>query len=164
MNAEALLRALDEEGVEYVLVGGLAANLHGTTRVTKDVDIAYDGSGANLTRLCKAINRFEPRHIVLGQADGSPFVLQPEELKRRRVLQLQTTAGQVDMLPTIRGFFNYWNVKAASQVAELEGGAPVRFLSIDGLLKAKEAMKRPKDVQDIVELKALLEIEQIDGP
>lgn len=164
MNAEALLRALDEEGIEYVLVGGLAANLHGTTRVTKDVDIAYDGSGANLIRLCRAINRFEPRTIVLGQAEGSSFTLVPEELKRRRILQLQTTAGQVDMLPTIRGFFNYWTVKAASQIAELESGVPVRFLSVRGLLKAKNAMKRAKDAQDIIELEALLEVASAEEP
>lgn len=164
MNAEALLRALDDEGVEYVLVGGLAANLHGTTRVTKDADIAYGGSGANLIRLCKALNRFEPRNIVLGKPEGAPFTLVPEELKRRRILQLQTSAGQIDLLPTIRGFFNYWTVKAASQVAELESGIPVRFLSVQGLLKAKNAMKRAKDVQDIVELEALLEIDADGDP
>jgi hypothetical protein len=161
MNYEELLRALDEEHVEYVLVGGLAANLHGTTRITKDVDIAYDSSSGNRARLCKVINRFLPRRMVLGQAEGGAIQLTPGILKRDRIVQLDTSVGQVDLLPTIRGFFNYWNIKQASTTGESEQGCPVRFLSIEGLLKAKKALKRPKDVQDIVELEALLEIERL---
>lgn len=150
-----LLEALQEEGVDYVLVGGLAAAMMGTTRITRDIDLAYATHQENLERLCAAINRFKPRHLLLGKPEGTSFDLAPNDLRKHRIVQLATSIGQIDLIDRIAGFKSYGELK--SYAVEHDIGFPVRVLATEGLLKAKRAMKRPKDVQDIVELEALQE-------
>lgn len=153
------MTALAQQGVDFVLVGGLAANLHGATRVTKDIDIAYASHYENVERLCAVINRFEPRAMVLGEPEGSVLTLTPSRLKRERILQLHTTIGELDMLKVIEGFNSYGQIKKLAEASEIANGLFVPVLSITGLLKTKRALKRPKDLQDIVELEAIQEVQ-----
>jgi hypothetical protein len=148
-----LFEALAQEDVNYVLVGGLAAAMNGTTRVTRDIDIAYAGDRGNLERLCRAVNRFEPRMKVFGKREGRVIVLTPGVLKKQGVVQLVTSIGEVDLLDKLTGFHSFAYVRELSTVEDV--GVPVRVLGIDGLLKAKRALKRPKDMYDIAELEAL---------
>lgn len=163
MDPKRLLSALAEEQVDYVLVGGIAAAMHGTTRITPDVDIAYATDSANLQRLCAAINRFEPRRLVLGQPEGAVLHFEPELLRKERVVQLETTIGRLDLLDRIRGFGSYAAVKKLKEIQTI-GVTQVHVLSIDGLIKAKRAMGRPKDIQDVTELEAIREVRRLtDG-
>lgn len=162
MNPQALLLALADERVDYVLVGGLAGSIRGTTRVTKDIDIAYSSHAANLERLCAVLNRFSPRRLILGQPEDDALTLTPDALRREPVLQLATSVGQIDLLNKIEGFATYGTIKKYAEVEDVGVEAPV--LSIEGLIKAKEAMKRPKDVQDLIELRALAEAMRLTSP
>lgn len=162
MRPRELLTALVAESVDFVLIGGLAAALHGTTRVTRDIDIAYSTTGANLTRLCEVLNRFKPRRILLGRPEGGVIVLTPELLRRERMLQLATTVGEVDLLSQIDGFNSYGFVKKNAELYDV--GVPTPVLSIEGLIRTKKAMNRPKDLQDIVELEALDEVRRLVKP
>lgn len=162
LRPKPLLAALIAERVDFVLVGGLAGAIHGTTRVTKDIDIAYATNAANLARLCTAINQFEPRRMVLGRPEGGILTLTPEMLKRDGILQIATSAGEVDLLDRIQGFSSYGFVRRNAETIDI--GVDVPILSIDGLLRAKRAMKRPKDLHDIVELEALQEAHRLQCP
>lgn len=162
MRPKELLAALVTEGVDFVLVGGLAAALHGTTRVTRDIDIVYATHGSNFDRLCKALNRFEPRRMLLGKPENGVLTLTPAMLKKEHMLQLATSVGEVDLLDRIHGFSSYSFLKTKAEIQDVGVATPV--LSIDGLLRAKRAMKRPKDLQDIVELEALEEARKLAGP
>ena len=160
-----LLSALNREGVDYVLIGGLAAAIRGTTRVTRDIDIAYATPSRNLERLCEVLNRFEPRRIRLGVASDTITMLSPELLKHDGVLQLSTTLGEVDLLNLVDGFKSYGGVKKLSEPCDLPNvSGSVYVMNIDGLLKAKRAMNRPKDRQDIVELDAIKQIPAAGPP
>ena len=153
------MTALAQEGVDFVLVGGLAANLHGSTRVTRDIDIAYATHHENVQRLCAVINRFEPRAMVLGEPEGDVLTLTPDRLKRERILKLHTTIGELDMLNSIEGFKSYGQIKKLSEASEIANGLMVPVLSVSGLLKTKRALRRPKDLQDIIELEAIQEVQ-----
>jgi hypothetical protein len=70
---ERLLQALAAGGVEYILIGGLAANAHGAVRTTRDIDIVYARSVANLERLQKTLAPLRP--YLRGAPPGLPFRL-----------------------------------------------------------------------------------------
>ena len=57
---KALLRVLSESGVEFILVGGVAATVHGSTRLTADVDVVYERRRPNLDRLALALTPYHP--------------------------------------------------------------------------------------------------------
>lgn len=153
MDPRPLLEALVEEDVDFVLIGGLAAAIMGTTRVTRDIDIAYATFTENLERLCIVLNRFEPRIKVLGRPVDAVVTLLPAFLRRTRVVQLVTSVGEIDILDKIAGFQTYGHLARYARPVDL--GFPVRVLGIEGLIRAKKAMERPKDLHDIVELEAL---------
>lgn len=68
---KALLRVLSEAGVDFILVGGVAATVHGSARLTLDVDVVYSRAPSNLDRLVVALT---PHHPYLrGAPAGLPF-------------------------------------------------------------------------------------------
>ena len=156
MNAAVLIEALVAEKVDFVLVGGLAAMFNGTTRVSLDVDIAYATYSSNLEGMARVLNAFEPRIKFLGKPSEEAITVTPEMIKKQRVMQFVTSAGEIDILDVIGGFKTYGQIKRYSTVEDY--GFPINILSIEGLIKAKRALKRPKDLADLIELEALLEL------
>ncbi len=100
--------------------------------------------------------------MLLGKPEGGVLTLTPAMLKKEHMLQLATSVGEVDLLDRIHGFASYRFLKTKAEIQDVGVATPV--LSIDGLLRAKRAMKRPKDLQDIVELEALEEARKLAGP
>ena len=156
MNAAVLIEALVTEKVDFVLVGGLAAMFNGTTRVSLDVDIAYATYTSNLEGIARVLNRFEPRIKFLGKPSDEAITVSAATIKRQRVMQFVTSAGEIDILDVIGGFRTYGQIKSYSTVEDY--GFPINILGIEGLIKAKRALKRPKDLADLIELEALLEL------
>ena len=89
-----LLRVLDRHGVEYVLIGGRAASLHGSLFVTTDVDITPATDPANLDRLAAALTEVEARVRVEGERDGLAFDRSRAALERVELLNLTTGSGR----------------------------------------------------------------------
>lgn len=161
MDPDALFDALSNAGVDFIVVGGLAATVRGSERVTKDIDIVYHTEAQNLRKLCAVINAYEPRILVLGKPEGEPVKLTPERLKRHPLLQLSTKLGHVDLLSNIAGFKSYSAIKKASEPVTIDGRS-IPMLTRDGVIKAKRALKRPKDIDDIKQLEAIAELEAIN--
>lgn len=161
MDPDALFHALDDAGVDFVVVGGLAANVRGSERVTKDIDIVYRTEANNVRKLCAVINANQPRMLILGKPEGSPVTLTPDLLKRHPLLQLSTNFGEVDLLSSIAGFKSYRAIKNASEPVNIDGQS-IPMLTREGVIKSKRAMKRPKDIDDIKQLEAVAELEAID--
>lgn len=74
-----LIGALADAGVEYIIVGGLAATIHGSTRLTQDIDIVYARSEDNLERLERALAPLAP--YLRGAPEGLPFEWSVETLR-----------------------------------------------------------------------------------
>src|SRR5439155_873811 len=98
---KALVRALIDGGVEFILVGGMAAAVHGASRLTLDVDVLYRRSADNLRRLVAAL---APHHPYLrGAPPGLPFRWDVATVERGLNFTLTTNVGDLDILGEIVG-------------------------------------------------------------
>jgi len=146
----ALLHALD--GVDYVVIGGIAAVAHGSPQVTQDLDIAYAGDDANLERLGKVLVALGA--TLRGVTDDIPFVPDGRTLRHTRVLTLDTLEGRLDLLAEPDGSRGYERLRANAITATV-GGIDVRIAGLEDLIAMKKAAGRPKDQIYIEELEAI---------
>ena len=146
--------ALCEGSVEFILVGGTAANVHGSARLTQDVDIVYRRNRENVARLVAALKPFDP--YLRGAPPGLPFHWDPETIWRGLNFTLTTTLGPVDALGEIAGGGGYDAL--LPRTLEIEAFSQrVRCLDLRKLIEVKRAAGRPKDLEAIAELEALLD-------
>jgi predicted nucleotidyltransferase len=148
-----IIGALTNAGVRFVVVGGVAAGVHGSTRVTFDLDICYDPAPENTERLATVLLGW---HTYLRGLDpGLPFVMDATAFRITPVMTLTTDHGPLDVMDRVVGVGDYSDVLEHS--VEVEAG-DVRFraLSLAGLVNAKRAARRKKDLDQLPELEALL--------
>jgi hypothetical protein len=151
---EALLRLLARARVEFIIVGGAAATVHGSSRLTQDLDIVYRRSPDNLRRLAEALS---PHHPYLrGAPAGLPFRLDAETLQRGLNFTLVTDLGDLDLLGEIAGGGNFEALLDHAQLIEVYG-AGCYVLGLERLIEVKRAAGRPKDFEAIAELEKILE-------
>ena|SRR5687768_9855968 len=151
---EALLRALSESEVEFIIVGGAAATAHGASRLTQDLDLVYRRTAANAERLAGAL---APLHPYLREMPpGLPFRLDARTIRRGSNFTLTCSAGDIDLLGEITGGGGYDAlIKHSIQLSVF--GITCRCLDLEKLIEVKRAAGRPKDFEAIAELEALLE-------
>jgi predicted nucleotidyltransferase len=149
-----LLRALSGAGVEYVLVGGVAATAHGSSRLTLDVDLVYRRSPDNMERLVDALVPLHP--YLRGARPGLPFRWDARTLRQGLNFTLTTDLGDIDLLGEIVGGGSYENLAARTMVIRVFG-IECRCLDLDTLIQVKRAAGRPKDLEVIAELEAIRE-------
>jgi len=140
---EAPLRLLGEYKVDCVIVGGVAAAVHGSSLLTNDLDVCYARDGANLLRLAEALRSVHAR--LRNAPEGLPFVLDAETLKRGLNFTFTTDIGDLDFLGEVRGIGHYEAVITDSFRVELFG-YKFAVMDIGKLILAKRAAGRPKDL------------------
>lgn len=149
-----LLRSLNGEGVNFVIIGGFAMILHGASTVTYDLDLAIALDTANGTAVIKALRPFRPFPPQLQSAEH--FVLDERSLFGA-VISLATDVGHVDILRVLPEIDNFEGLLERSEVRHF-GGEEFRVASIDDLILLKQAANRPKDVEHIRQLEVLKKI------
>lgn len=154
MQFEKAVQALCDGGVEFVVIGGVSATLHGSAGVTYDLGICYSRTSDNLSRLAAALSPFHPR--LRGLSDGLPFLWDEGTLRNATVLTLQTDMGEIDLMAEVTGLGAYGDVKAHSITVEAFGRQIVT-LDLPALIQAKRAAGRQKDLSALPELESLLE-------
>jgi hypothetical protein len=146
----ALLERLTTADVEFCIVGGVAAVLHGATRMTVDLDIAAPFDEANLTRLLSALADLDVRHATrpdLRVADD-PI----EHLRTFRMLLLETNWGRLDVLREVSPIGPY---AALTTIMTDVGPCRCKVLALDDLIKVKRSLTRPQDVEVALQLEAI---------
>jgi len=151
---EILLAALTDADVEFIVVGGVAARAHGSSRLTDDVDVSYARAPGNLARLVKALAPLKP--YLRGAPAGLPFEWSVATLRAGLNFTLTTTAGAIDLLGEITGGGQYDDLLPHSLTITIFG-REVRLLDLPWLIHVKRAAGRPKDLEVIAELEALQE-------
>ncbi len=151
---DALIGALSQSGVEFIIVGGLAATIHGSSRLTQDVDVVYARSSENIERLVAALAPHDP--YLRGAPPNLPFDWSGATIQRGLNFTLTTKLGDVDLLGEITGGGGYDDLVPHSIVVGLFG-YKCRCLDLEWLIKTKRAAGRPRDLEAIAELEALLE-------
>jgi predicted nucleotidyltransferase len=154
MDLERLLAVLHEANVRFVIVGGVAATIHGSARLTSDLDVVYARDRENLERLVSAVQPLEP--YLRGAPPGLPFRFDAETLRKGLNFTLTTTAGPLDLLGEVTGLGGYENALQHSIEVRLFG-TTTRCLNLEALLLAKRAAGRPRDLETIAELEAIRE-------
>jgi hypothetical protein len=150
-----MLEGLVTADIEFVVIGGVAARAHGSPRITEDLDICHSTATGNLDRLAELLAEWNayPR----GVEPGLPFIMDRRTLTTNPILTLTTDEGALDLFDIVEGVGDFKTVRRAS--VDVDGG-DVRFLALDlpGLVKAKKAAGRPKDLDQLPELEALIEL------
>ena len=159
MQFETAVQTLCDAGVEFVIIGGLSAVFHGSSRVTYDLDVCYARTKRNLTRLVEALAPLHPRPREFPA--GLPFVWDETTLRNGTVLTLQTDVGEIDLLAEVAGLGTFDDVKLHSIFVEAFDRR-IQILDLPGLIRAKRATGREKDILALPELEGLLETEESD--
>jgi hypothetical protein len=149
------LRRLTERGIDFVVIGGIAAVLHGSARNTFDLDICFDTEGTNLAALGELLVELEGR--LKGVTEDIPFVPDAATLKRVEVLTLVTSLGELDVLAKPSGAPKYDALRRNADRFDV-GGFVVRVAGIEDLIAMKRAAGRDKDRADVAELEAILRL------
>lgn len=154
MQFKTLLTSLTTHDVGFVIIGGLAATLHGSARVTYDLDVVYDRSPSNLGRIVAALAPFQP--YLRGAPPGLPFRFDVETLRRGLNFTLTTTEGPIDLLGELAGV-GTWEAVRSRAIDAVLFDATYLFIDLDTLILSKKAAGRPKDLETIAELEAIRE-------
>jgi hypothetical protein len=153
-EAEALLARFTAQHVEFVIIGGICNVLHGVTLVTKDVDVCCSFSHDNLRRIEAAVKELHPVHRQT--PDRIPFELTDDLAMRLKNLYLRTDLGVIDCLSEVTGLGNFNSVLSVSVPVPL-GFGTCRMLSLDALIRSKEATGREQDRIAVRHLRAIKE-------
>ncbi|HEX3609861.1 MAG TPA: DUF6036 family nucleotidyltransferase [Solirubrobacterales bacterium] len=150
-SAEEIFAALERHGVDYVAIGGIAANAHGSRRLTLDVDIVPEPEVPNYERLAAALDELDVPETAV---DSSFRELDPRDsfdLARAVVLKLPTASGDLDVINHTMGMPPYEDLRLRSIEVEVRG-TRIRVASLDDLIAMKRAAGRPRDLRDIADL------------
>jgi hypothetical protein len=158
---KALLRILSETGVECIVIGGVAAAVHGAARATFDLDIVYRRTPDNIDRLVLALTPYHP--YLRGAPPGLPFRWDAATIRRGLNFTLTTDVGDLDVLGEVVGGGSYEALLAATVVVRAFG-VDCRLLNLDCLIEVKRAAGRPKDFETIAELETVRAQRRERGP
>jgi len=159
---QEILRVLDRHEVRYVLVGGLAAVLHGAAHVTTDVDVVPEEGLRNLERLSAALTELGARIRVTGEPDGVPFDPSAESLARIRLWNLRTNLGDLDITFEPSGTRGFNDLRRDAVTMSIRG-VDVPVASLADVIRSKEAAGRPRDRAALPALRELLAQRPVRG-
>lgn len=147
-----LIQRLCDADIEFVVVGGFAAMLHGSSLVTRDLDVCAVLTSENVEKLRQSLRDLHPAHRLTPQLLS--FLDNPDPGVEVRNLYLRTDIGPLDVLSSISGVGDFERVRAKSVEIELFG-RQCRVISLDDLIRAKEALGREKDLLAVKELRGI---------
>jgi hypothetical protein len=152
-----VVTTLHAHEVSFVVIGGIAAVLHGSALPTEDIDITPERSSGNLERLAAALRDLDARLRVDSEPDGVAFPIDAAFLAANAtVLNLVTNAGDVDLVITPAGFESGYDDLSPNSVAvDLGDGPQTRIASLHDVIDSKQAAGRTKDIAALPHLRAL---------
>jgi hypothetical protein len=156
---ERQLVLLVKHNVEFVIIGGVAATLYGSSYLTHDLDVCYARDGANLKRLADALLSVNAR--LRGAPEDIPFRVDAETLRKGLNFTFTTDVGPLDLLGEVAGVGGYSEAKTDAVIYEVLG-SKCAVLSLDRLIASKRAAGRTKDLLAIPELEAIRECTKPD--
>jgi hypothetical protein len=149
-----VIRTLVDAGIDFILVGGVAGTVHGSARLTRDVDVVYARSPENMRRLVDALSSHNP--YLRGAPQGLPFLWDLNTIQRGLNFTLTTRLGDLDLLGELTGGGGFEQLREHSSTVRVFD-RDVQVLDLDWLIRVKRAAGRPRDLEAVAELEALRE-------
>lgn len=148
LDAQRILEELARHEVDFVLVGGMAAQTHGNTRMTNDVDLIPQPDPQNLARLAEALRALDARVLNPGHEN---LEVDAAMLPRATIWQLATPHGDIDVLHEAPGAAPYDQLRERALVITLDE-VQIPVAGRDDLIRMKLARGRPVDRADVAAL------------
>jgi hypothetical protein len=145
---DRVVRALNDEGVEYVVVGGLAVAAHGVVRATRDLDLVPAGNELNMDRLAQCLTALGGQHPIEELLTGAA-------LARPVSFKVATRHGDVQVLNRMHGVPPFEQLQRDQMTVEIASDVLAPVCSLDHLRAMKRAADRPRDRVDLAELEEL---------
>lgn len=145
-----LLRRLVDANLDFVIIGGVAATLHGAVEPTRDLDVCIALTPESWRKVHEIISPLHPRQAH--SPDRRPLEETPESLATFKNLYVVTDLGRLDFLGEVPPL---GPLAALPYVTMQLDDLQLRVLDLDALIRVKEQIGRPKDQQVAIELKAL---------
>jgi predicted nucleotidyltransferase len=154
LDIRGILGELTREGVEFVVIGGVAVGYHGYIRATKDVDVVPAPHPGNLEKLVQVLERLEAEVDGAEDFDNRelPDPLDPSVLAQGGNWVLSTRLGRLDLMQWL-GDDPLWEKLAPAAVKEQIDDIPVSFVGYEDLVAMKESAGRPEDLMDLERLR-----------
>lgn len=151
---QKLIPILVKGRVKFIIIGGVAAVVHGAARATFDLDVVYSRNPDNIIRLVQTLKPYSP--YLRDAPSGLPFVFDQKTVQNGLNFTLTTQLGNLDLLGEVVGGGTYEDLQPYSGKIEV---FDVRCLclGLERLIHVKRAAGRPKDFEVIAELEAILE-------
>jgi hypothetical protein len=156
LDPDALFACLDAHQVKYVLIGGLAAVLHGSPLPTVDADICPLRETDNLSRLAAALTALEARIRSADTPAGVPFPRDATFLATVQLLNLVTRCGDLDLAFELAGGADYATLAPRARNIHVRD-VVIPVAALEDVIRSKEAANRPKDQRSVPVLRQLLE-------
>jgi hypothetical protein len=153
-SPDRILELLAEHRVEFVMIGGLAAALHGSELVTNDLDITPSMGNENLNRLSGALRALGARIRSVDVPEGLPFSHDAKSLASAGVWNLVTDFGDLDIAFAPSGTQGYADLERDAIVLDILG-TKTSVAALPDIIRSKEAAGRPKDVAAVPMLRRL---------
>ncbi len=154
LDIRGLLQELVQEGVEFLVIGGVAVGYHGHVRATKDVDVVPAPDPENLKRLAQVLSRLEAELEGADEFDDGelPNPLDPRALGEGGNWVLATRLGRLDIMQWI-GEQGLWEKLAPAAIEDQIGGLAIKVIGYEDLVALKELAGRPEDLLDLERLR-----------
>lgn len=148
LDPERIFAVLDTHRVEYVVIGGLAVQVHGHVRMTNDVDLIPAPTPRNLERLATALTELDARVLNPG---SEKLRIDAQMLPRATLWQFSTPHGDIDVLHDAPGAAPFSELRERALVIAV-GERAIPIAGRDDLIRMKRARGRPVDLADIAAL------------
>jgi len=151
-DTQEFLVLLNKYEVKYLIVGGEAVIYYGYARLTGDVDFFYEISQDNVQKLYKALDEFWGGNI--------PGVEHVSELsKPGLIFMFGVPPHRIDLINTINKvtFQQAWLAKKTEFIMINKNKIPIYFIGLNDLIRNKESLNRPRDLEDLKYLKKIKE-------
>lgn len=154
-DPEKIITVLARHSVQYVLIGAMAARLHGFPRLTADADITPTRTRENLERLAAALSELDAKVYAQGIPEGLAFDCVAETLARGDLWNFATSAGRLDVAFAPSGTSGYDDLVRGAIRFEVFG-AELLVASLEDIIRSKEAADRPQDRWDVRVMREML--------
>jgi predicted nucleotidyltransferase len=156
---DEILRVLVNHGVEFILVGGVAAVLEGVPLSTLDVDVVFLRREDNMPLLLEALLALDARYV---DPAGRHILPDAGKLSTMRMHRFRTAFGPLDVMETIGQGLAYADLIGDTQMKEV-AGINVRVLGLETIIRSKEQANRDKDRATLHVLRRTLHMKQERG-